>query len=137
MEKRAYKEKVSPNITFAQQLGIRGEQEVARRYKQAGYAIIGRNICLYGYKQIGEIDIIALKEDELAFVEVKTRSKDFLRESVSRAKVCRLIKSAQLFVQNNSRYDKCYLRIDVALVNIHLDGTVKAVIILKNVVQDS
>jgi putative endonuclease len=50
-------------------LGKRGEQIAARHLKRRGYIILARN-----YRAAGaEIDLIALEDSRLVFVEVKTR----------------------------------------------------------------
>ncbi|MDE7379935.1 MAG: YraN family protein [Clostridia bacterium] len=54
-------------------LGFWGERKAASFLKKAGYKIIERNYrCPFG-----EVDIIAEKEDTVAFIEVKTRSSDY------------------------------------------------------------
>jgi len=60
---------VKTSISATKQLGNRGEQAVAHYLVQRGFTILVRN-----YRQrYGEIDIIAQKNDIIAFVEVKTR----------------------------------------------------------------
>ncbi len=80
--------------------GRLGEAAAAAMLTEKGYLIHTRNYsCRYG-----EIDIIAEKDGELAFVEVKTRSRtDFglPSEFVDRRKMQRLIKTAEYYVYNN------------------------------------
>ena len=52
------------------QTGIEGEKIAVRHLKTRGYRILATN-----YRcQLGEIDIVAVKEEYLVFVEVKTRN---------------------------------------------------------------
>lgn len=54
--------------TQKQQVGKRGEDLAAEYLQQQGFSIVDRNY----WKPWGEIDIIARREGELRFVEVKT-----------------------------------------------------------------
>lgn len=56
--------------TRAQRTGARGEDLAAAELARRGYRVLERNFTGRG----GEIDIIALENSELVFVEVKTRS---------------------------------------------------------------
>lgn len=57
-------------------LGFSGERKAAGYLKKSGYEILARNYrCPFG-----EVDIIARKDDTVAFVEVKTRSGDYFGE---------------------------------------------------------
>ena len=54
------------------QLGNRGEQLAAQYLVQRGYTLIARNWrCAHG-----EIDIVALADSSIVFVEVRTRRAD-------------------------------------------------------------
>ncbi len=94
-------------------LGQRGEHAVARWLQQFGYTILSLNF----QTRLGEIDIIASKEETLAFVEVKTRKTTYfpISNTVTRSKQQKLIKTAQQFVLKNKFTDKV-LRFDVATV---------------------
>lgn len=50
-------------------LGAMGEQEAARYLRKNGYDILSSNIFIGS----GELDIVAIKDSILCFVEVKTR----------------------------------------------------------------
>lgn len=52
------------------QIGNLGEQFACMYLKEQGYQILKRNFYIYR----GEIDIIAKKDDEIVFIEVKTRT---------------------------------------------------------------
>ncbi|MDE6116692.1 MAG: YraN family protein [Duncaniella sp.] len=73
-------------------------EKVARDYLLAqGYAIMGENV------RIGnmEIDIIAMKDSSICFVEVKTRSTDFkdAADAVDSRKRSRMVRAADAYVR--------------------------------------
>lgn len=91
--------------------GKRGEQEAIKYLEKEGYKIIERN---FECRQ-GEIDIIALKEDEIVFIEVKTRKSlecGFPSESVDRQKRKHIYKSAGYYLYSRNLENE-YVRIDV------------------------
>ena len=49
--------------------GSWGEWLTAEEYRKRGYKIIGQNIKITGYKQLGEIDLVALQGSTLVFIE--------------------------------------------------------------------
>lgn len=80
--------------------GAAGEILAARFLREKGYSILSSN---YRCRQ-GEVDIIAQKSDTIAFVEVKTRSKDSMyspREAVTIAKQRRLIHTASIYLSKH------------------------------------
>jgi len=90
-----------------------GETEVCNYLENLNYKIIKRNYTIKG----GEIDIIAEKDEIIAFVEVKTRKKNSLVsgiESINLSKKLRIMKTAQHYFMNNV----CELqpRFDIAIV---------------------
>ena len=102
------------NIT-KQELGNYGELLVAKKLMQEGFTIIARNYRIRG----GEIDIIARKEEILAFVEVKTRQniRFPLSQVVTSLKQKTIIRTAKQFLlQHNQKTLDTILRFDVALV---------------------
>jgi putative endonuclease len=77
--------------------GQRGESLAADYLQKQGYTILHRN---YRYKR-SEIDIIAVKDGLLIFVEVKTRTTDvfgFPEEAVNRRKERILLNAAEVFI---------------------------------------
>ncbi len=118
-------------------LGKAGEELVAKHYKQRGYKLIERNYIFPHGKQVGEIDLIFLKDKELVFVEVKARSSTRFGtpfEAVDFYKQQKLIKTAKLFLKTKPHYAEYGYRIDVAAVDI--DNSEKPVIILENAIED-
>lgn len=77
-------------------LGKLGEDFAATFLSTRGYKILQRNFRSY----FGEVDIVAIKDNSLIFVEVKTRfSKKFGNpfEAVTPSKVRKISKTAQYF----------------------------------------
>jgi putative endonuclease len=98
--------------------GLRGEAIVQEYLREKGYRILERN---YRFRH-REVDIIAGKEELVAFVEVKMRSEDdFGRgfEAVSEMKKRNIISVARHYIQRHNLYD-CNVRFDIA----SLDGGV-------------
>lgn len=86
-------------MRYRKNVGDCGEEFAAQLLTNAGFRIIERN---YSTKA-GEIDIIALKDGVIHFVEVKTRNGDlygFPSESVTAEKQRRIRKAAKLYIQS-------------------------------------
>ena len=79
-----------------------------------GLEIISRNY----HSAYGEIDIIAVQEDTVIFVEVKTRSSNLQNafNSVSKQKQNKIIKTAQIFLSKNQKFENLYTRFDVIAI---------------------
>jgi putative endonuclease len=56
------------------QFGNENEELASRFLEEAGFRIVERN---YYARKLGEIDIVAVKEGVLHFIEVKSASRDF------------------------------------------------------------
>lgn len=85
-------------MRYMKNVGNIGEQFAAEILTNSGYEIIGRN---YMTKR-GEIDIIALRDGVLHFIEVKTRTSDEYgspAESVTRIKQQRMRRAAEQYIQ--------------------------------------
>ncbi len=99
-------------------LGRRGERAVLARLRRDGYRILARN---WRHPQLGELDIVARHEDEIVFVEVRTRqgarghALEAALTSVDEAKQARLITLAQAFLAAHG-LENAPWRIDVAAV---------------------
>jgi len=102
-----------------QELGRAGEDIIVLFLEKQGYEILARNYkTLVGGVCLGEIDIIAQKDEFLAFVEVKTRKFAYFPIStvVTQGKQRRIIKAAKMFL---IKCGLCYERVsrfDVATV---------------------
>ncbi len=80
--------------------GQQGEDIVADHLVSQGYAIAERNYRM-GHN---EIDIIAIKDTEIAFVEVKTRRSDDIDPllAIDRKKIRHLASAANAYIRINS-----------------------------------
>ena len=96
-----------------QKTGRAGEQFVSSYLEQDGFTILARNY----QTRLGEIDIIAQKDDVIAFVEVKTRYNEYfhITQTITKSKQSKIVKTAKHFVLRSGIIDKV-LRFDVAIV---------------------
>ena len=95
-------------------IGNLGEDLVANFLLENGYEILDRNYL----KPYGEVDIIALKNNIVCFVEVKARKNikyGYPREAVNYHKQQRIIKASQVYLIENNLTDYI-MRFDVAEV---------------------
>lgn len=94
-------------------LGIKGEELTAIWLNEQGFTILARNY----QTRYGEIDIIACKQEVIAFIEVKTRSNTFfpIMNTVPVSKQQRLIKTAHHYIVAHNIYDKVF-RFDIAFI---------------------
>ncbi len=100
-------------------LGAFGEDMACGYLESIGYRIIERNFSC----RVGEVDIIAMEGDTLAFIEVKCRTSISFgnpSEAVSYYKQKRIVKTALFFMTRNKIFD--YMcRFDV--IEVLTDGT--------------
>ena len=97
----------SQKLTYRQFLGNQGENQAVKLLAEKGYNILKRN---YRVHNVGEIDIIAEKDNDIHIIEVRTRLNlgyypDSV-ESVAGAKMNKVIRTAEHFVMDNRLYDK-------------------------------
>ena len=109
-------------------IGNAGEEFTAKYLLQKGYTIKATNYTMRG----GEIDIIAVKDEIIAFVEVKSRKANSMVsgfEAVTKSKQIHIIKTAQKYYCETN----CNLqpRFDVASVIIQ-NGIIKAIDYIEN-----
>ena len=96
-------------------LGIYGESLSTSFLQKLGYHIIDRN-WRFGH---GELDIVAIHNQTLVIVEVKTRighAYGLPEESVTKSKIRELVRLATLYTQNHSHIPEL-MRIDVIAID--------------------
>ncbi|OGB83809.1 YraN family protein [candidate division TM6 bacterium RIFCSPHIGHO2_12_FULL_32_22] len=101
------------DINYASVWGNFGEKLVSEYLVKNGFKVLHRN-----YRQrYGEIDLIAEKNEVVAFVEVKFRQNEYfsLSDVITRSKQKKIILAAKRFISMSDFVDKVF-RFDVALI---------------------
>lgn len=106
-------------------LGELGEKIACMYLKSKGYQILETRFTNAQGIKIGEIDIIAEKENTLVFVEVKTRNsvyqEGYLPEAnINQKKLFKLNKIAQVYLQQKRKLQKPY-RFDAVSIFYNYD----------------
>lgn len=92
------------------------EEQAALFLERQGMRVIARNV----NSRYGEIDLVAVEGQEIAFVEVKYRATDSLQEAkaaVTVVKQERLRRTARDFLRRFPNYQSYYARFDVIAIN--------------------
>src|SRR5688572_24918000 len=116
-----------------QQLGRLGEELATQFLIKSGFRIIARNF----KARYGEIDIIAVQNDTLVFVEVKTRTSflfGYPEEAITPRKLKEVIRTGQLYVSLHNNLPS-QLRIDVLAIVLTDAGKVESIKQIPNVTQ--
>lgn len=94
--------------------GIQAEQSAARYLTRQGFDVLEERF----KTKHGEIDLIALKDNQLIFVEVKARKTyEDAVEAVTPKTRQRIESAALYFLQLNPSYNECDMRFDIIVVN--------------------
>lgn len=101
------------SIQSTKLLGNVGEETIATMLETKGFCILARNYTI----RAGEIDIIAMHNDLVIFVEVKTRTRHTfnLSQAINKSKQRKIILTAKHFLLHNNISSKTY-RFDVAFI---------------------
>ena len=75
-----------------------------------------RIIAIRYRNHFGEVDIIALKNNLIIFIEVKARAKDVGYEFVQQKQIKRIRNAASLFLANYPKYQNKDVRIDLIII---------------------
>lgn len=114
-----------------QQKGKIGEEEACRWLKEKDYCILQRNWRC----RSGEVDIIAVREDVLIFVEVRSRSSNSgfgtPQESVDQRKMQQVRSTAAVYLQMSGEHTR-QIRFDVIAVMMNHVGEMMSVNHLEN-----
>ena len=91
-------------------LGQLGEQQAKKYLKNKGYHFIAQNF----HTKFGEIDLIFKDDDQIVFVEVKTRSSNYTglpEEAITSKKISHLKKTIDIFYLKHLKLSR-FARID-------------------------
>jgi len=95
--------------------GTEGETLAAEALEKKGMQVVGRNI----RSKTGEIDLIALDNEALVFVEVKNwqaYGMENLRFGISPRKQRRIIETAKYYLASHRKYSNNLIRFDVVFL---------------------
>jgi putative endonuclease len=98
-------------------IGTWGEKLAENYYKKFGYELICRNWSRRG----GEIDLIFLKDKEIVFVEVKTRTTNvcgWAEDAVTPVKKQKISKLIDQYLMLNQEYQGNFPRFDILVVEL-------------------
>lgn len=102
-------------------VGAGAERTAERHLCNNGLTPLARNF----RSRLGEIDLIALDDDELVFVEVRRRGPGSYSPAgitVDRRKQQKLIRTAALFTARYPEYGLCVMRFDVVAIDVDERG---------------
>jgi putative endonuclease len=122
-------------MTRRAEIGAAGEAYVAGRLAREGYAIIARNWRVPG----GELDIVALNQEVLVFVEVRVRTGQRVQaaeDTVDDTKLERVFTAAEAFVEAHPAYHDHFWRVDFVAITLGADGVVRRYTHMQNLTAD-
>lgn len=114
--------------------GQNGEEIAFVYLASRGYKIIARNF----RTRFGEIDIVAIEDKTLVFVEVKARKSQKFglpEEAIDKRKLEHIIKAGQYFKLKNPQTPDLQ-RIDLVAIDLSPAGKVGKVRLIKNITLD-
>ena len=85
----------------------------------------------------GELDLVMLDGDYLVFVEVKTRKSGMAglaEESISPAKLRRLLATGEWYVSEHEKYERTIWRIDLLALTMASDGSIHRLSHIENAI---
>ena len=98
-------------------VGKQGEEKACEYLSEKGFRILNRN---WRTKK-GEIDIIAEKDEQIIFVEVKalpSGSLETLAHELDKRKQKRITETAKRFLAINRKYNNRIVRFDVVVIDM-------------------
>jgi len=117
-------------------IGQTGEKAAAQYLKNLGYKILALNYKNDSGRRLGELDIIAQQNDELVFVEVKTREYNkygntLPEENITPTKIHKMARIASSYLNQKGWQDHDY-RFDAISVWLDLERKTAKIKHIKN-----
>lgn len=111
------------NTLYNKTLGISGEAQACSFLEQQGFAVLAKN---YRVRQ-GEIDLVVERDDVIAFVEVKTRTKNYFPTSqvITPSKQRKITAAARHFILTQNPPRQRVFRFDVIIVHAQLQNQIE------------
>jgi putative endonuclease len=103
-------------------LGRLAEKLAENYLKNRGLSLIERNFSC----RFGEIDLIMEENDEIVFIEVRFRQYDSFgsaKESITKTKQRKIIKTAELYLQERNALNIKPMRFDVLVLSSQLQAS--------------
>lgn len=108
-------------------LGRHAEEMAGALLVREGYRILERNYSC----PLGELDLVALDKEVLAFIEVRSRKgRETPEASVNRAKQRQIIKAAQFYLVQKKWEGDC--RFDVVAIQISPEGDLERMELIRD-----
>ena len=107
-------------MNYKKDFGKKGEEIASKYLNNNGYEVIKQNFRC----KLGEIDLIAIKNNTIIFVEVKTRSSTKFgtaEQAVDSKKKRHILRTSQVFLTKNE-LNNCNLRFDV--ISVYMNGDI-------------
>ena len=124
--------KAGPQKGFKKELGELGEKLASQYLEEKGYTILVRNFRC----PLGEIDLIALCDDVLVFVEVRSTTAadetNIAPSSINLHKQKKLRQLAAFYLQKHDIQNSRLCRFDVVIISFYKDFTVKKIELIKD-----
>lgn len=105
-------------VASKKKIGATGEELAAEYLMKKGWKILDKN---WRFGKIGEIDLIFLYEEQLIFVEVKSRTSvygGYGEDNVTEEKLETIAELMDLYIQENPDLENLALRLDLMIVEM-------------------
>ncbi len=104
-------------MSYQKKVGNFGQKQAKNFLIKRGFRIINENYCIRG----GELDLVAIKNQEIVFIEVKTRTSSQFgnpEDSISKYQQKVIKRTIAVFLHKESFYGNYHPRFDVISVII-------------------